>query len=99
MKIMRPIRAHRVLSYEHYKVRRAKITSKRKPKVLICQIFEGRVYITCKACSAINDITRHYKDVRSNGGIDSCIVCKTCLAHYFVTLSGVTPKKDGPFRC
>ena len=99
MKIVQRERRHRVLSYEHYKARRGEITSKRKPKKLIWQIFEGRVYITCKACSAINDITNHYKDILRSGHLNTCVICKTCLAHYFVDLSGLTPDKDGPFFC
>ena len=65
--------------------RKGEIRPDRAERDLIWQEDGEKLYITCRACSAINDITTHSIDV--NGQLAPCIVCVNCHTHYFVRLA------------
>lgn len=77
---------------ENYTARKGTISADRKPGTIVWQRDGGYVYVTCRACNAINDITGHqnkgYTDSLDNS---SCFVCTNCQTHYFFRLEGWEP--------
>ena len=72
-----------------YRIARGTIKADRSPGTLVWARAEGRVFITCKSCNAINDITGHQSEHRyyANRLDDSsCFVCTHCHTHYFFRL-------------
>jgi len=44
------------------------------------------LYLTCPACSKIVDFTEHL--ITPPGRVEDCVVCPSCLAHFFAFLEG-----------
>jgi hypothetical protein len=65
-------------------VRKGQIRSDRLPHECVWQELEGRIYVTCKSCDAINDVSKH--GVQEDGEVRPCFVCLNCNSHYFATL-------------
>ena len=66
-------------------VEKAEITSDRHDGALHWQMDRANIYITCKGCNAINDISGHIID--PSGTVEPCFVCVSCSTHYFVRLN------------
>jgi len=75
---------HPPLRSESVCVKKGRIQSDRLPHECVWQELEGRIYVTCKSCDAINDISRHGID--STGEVNPCFICLNCGAHYFPVL-------------
>ena len=63
--------------------RKGEITADRMEREAIWQREGRKLYITCRSCSAINDISGHH--VRF-GFVSPCFVCTNCRAHYYARL-------------
>jgi len=63
-----------------------KIGPRRRPGVWARQ--EGRIFVTCLLCGAINDISgnRIQKD-----GLSECFYCTNCMGNHFIFLGGWKP--------
>lgn len=70
---------------------RGEIRSDRESGRMIWDKVGDCVYITCRSCDAINDISGHLKGARPyyDGYIKApCFVCTNCRAHYYFRLEG-----------
>lgn len=70
---------------------RKEIKSTRERSQMVWDKVEGRVYVTCRSCDAINDVTDHTKalTVHYDGLVKGpCFVCTNCQAHYYFRLEG-----------
>lgn len=76
---------------DSYTARKGTITADRKPGTLVWQRDGGQLYVTCRACNAINDITGHQDHRYTDRLIGSCFVCTNCRTHYFFHLEGWEP--------
>lgn len=72
-----------------YIAKKGVISADRKPGAILWQHDKGRLYVTCRACNAINDITGHQNKGYTDGlDTSSCFVCTNCRTHYFFHLVG-----------
>lgn len=70
---------------------RKEIRSDRDRSQMVWDKVDERVYVTCKACDAINDVTDHTRTlaVHYDGFVKGpCFVCTNCRAHYYFRLEG-----------
>lgn len=70
---------------------REEIRSDRDRSQMIWDKVDERIYVTCKSCDAINDVTDHAKTlaVHYDGLVKGpCFVCTNCKAHYYFRLEG-----------
>ena len=80
-----------------YHVSKGEIRSDRKPGMLVWQREGARIFITCRGCDAINDITNHQTEYHSRKLDYSCFVCTNCHTHYYFELLGWEP--PGVVKC
>lgn len=72
----------------NYVAQKGTIASDRRPGTHVWQRDGGKVFVTCRGCDAINDITDHQNASYARFLEPSCFVCTNCRTHYYFTLRG-----------
>lgn len=78
----------RFYKYHYGNIQKASYDKRRSG---IWQKVGGKVYITCRGCTAINDINNHGVTprgyiVETDSHSMGCVVCRSCGAHLFIRL-------------
>jgi len=60
------------------------IASDRAPGESIWQEDGDKIYVTCRGCSAINDISEFF--ISPDGVVNPCVTCVNCGTHYWTVL-------------